>query len=99
MTDNKKLNDLIEEVIDTGVTVQGLADYLVANGVTVHEWIPMTERRPTAEDANSDGVVLVRWKNADSTDTQYVDSPIMMHSSDLFSHWMHCPEPPKDGEV
>lgn len=49
MTVREKLNDLIEQVIDTGVTVEGLADYLIDNGVTVQRWIPVTERLPKKE--------------------------------------------------
>ncbi len=39
-----------------------VADHLIANGVTVQKWIPVTERLPTREDANETESILAIHK-------------------------------------
>ena len=38
------------------------ADHLIANGVTIQRWIPVTERKPTAADADAKGKVFAYSK-------------------------------------
>ena len=80
------------------------ADHLIANGVTIQKWIPVTERLP-----DKDGAYLVRWANKSVGDAEYeckygsfgywID--IMWdEDADWFpyvdiTHWMPLPEPPK----
>lgn len=84
--------------------VERLADHLIANGVTIQKWIPVTERLP-----DKDGEYLVRWANKSVGDAEYeckygsfghwID--IMWdEDADWFpyvdiTHWMPLPEAPK----
>ncbi len=78
-------------------SIEGIADYLIANGVTVQKWIPVRHELP------QDGVpVLVyvymnddiqkvthrgnRWYSTWDNTTEIV----------YVSHWMPLPEPPKE---
>ena len=74
-------------------------DYLIAHGVTVQEWIPVSERLPECNSrviacGTRGGVYLLRmesetepWGKIDGT-TKYR----------LFTHWMPLPEAPKEVE-
>ena len=52
MTDRETLIKLLNHVgsnvmqFKTGNFIESLADYLIANGVTIQNWIPVTERLP-----------------------------------------------------
>ena len=62
MTDREKLIELLNEANEKLKELCGglndnngngvRADHLIANGVTVQKWIPVTERLPKREDAN-----------------------------------------------
>ena len=70
-----------------------LADHLIAHGVTVQEWIPVTERLPTREDANETESIL-----AINKDEKYVGRwvwDIVARWPTEFTHWMLLPQPPK----
>lgn len=46
----EKLVELLDIIIQPGQKTLGdIADYLISNGVTVQEWIPVTERLPENE--------------------------------------------------
>ena len=74
-----------------------LADYLVKNGVTVQEWIPVNERLPEKQvDAvalsnKNGGYMFVGYRG-------YISGEWMengaLHIGDV-SHWMPLPPPPK----
>ena len=73
MPDREKLIELIGQVQDCGCDVTDvvemnyvenstLADYLIANGVTIQRWIPVTERLPEVATRHN-----TRWdKSTDS---------------------------------
>ena len=70
-----------------------IADHLMANGVTVQEWIPVTERLP-------DKLMkcLVHTKRG-----EYYGYDITCYNQGFYlqyanvTHWMPLPEPPKEG--
>ncbi len=69
------------------------ADHLIANGVTVQEWISVEDRLPTIEDANETESILAIHK-----DEKYVGRwlwDIVAEYPTEFTHWMPLPEPPK----
>ena len=72
--------------------VKNTADHLIANGVTVQQWIPVTERLP-----GKYGMVLVYSK-------EFGNHYVAIHNCGKFwydgividtTHWMPLPEPPK----
>ena len=81
------------------------ADWLIANGVTVQKWIPVTERLP-----DKDGAYLVRWDNKSVFDAEYEskygsfgywldimwDGDADWYPYTGITHWMPLPEPPKE---
>ena len=91
----EKLIDLIIDAKrtdpETGSFTEHLADHLIANGVTVQKWIPVTERLP--EDARTvlavdlDGTIATayyvgRWHSGGDLDENTVIG------------WMPLPSPP-----
>ena len=66
-----------------------IADHLIANGVTVQKWIPVTERLPD------------RWQNVLSVSkygkhcVDYVFTDGSWWSDREVTHWMPLPGPPK----
>jgi hypothetical protein len=72
-----------------------LADHLIANGVTVQQWIPVTERLPTREDANETESILAIHK-ADGYVGRWIWDIVARYPKE-FTHWMPLPQPPKEG--
>ncbi len=84
-----------------GENMNGLVNYLIANGVTFAtdndvgcKWIPVTERPPREEDANEFGEILV-WLRSTKTDALWKWRRALDHP-EAISHWMPLPEPPKE---
>ena len=96
---------------ETGSFTEYLADHLIANGVTVHEWISVKDRLPDNKEHD--------WVLAQVVeDNGYMHIPKVMEyrqqrndwfeeaygwlseHNGLFSvtHWMPLPNPPKGGE-
>ena len=78
-----------------------MADHLIANGVTVQKWIPVTERLP------EDGEICLVYSTYEQIDIRQFDSVEMMWvGENLYNdfrmshvtHWMHLPESPKEVE-
>ena len=86
-----------------------IADYLISNGVTVQEWIPVKDRLP-----ETDGIYIVcdcrlngnQWihtagfRKASSSWCElhgmYYDDVYGRYSEqDKITHWMQMPNPPK----
>ena len=75
--------------------LEPLADHLIANGVTVQQWIPVSERLPEKDTytlVTTDGVVIsAYWHN----DRFYGFSAKGIATVGGVTHWMPLPEPPK----
>lgn len=90
MTDREKLIAMVQTAVNGCSTYWAglIADHLIANGVTVQRWIPVTERLPDTED------VFLVWSK-DLADMMFC------YTSDFkqleVTHWMPLPEPPKEG--
>ena len=93
----EKLVELIESARYWGSnTSEEIADHLIANGVTVQEWIPVNDERKPKE--GEDVLVAV----FDGYDT-YTDMDCLMRDGKWcfetenykVTHWMEKPEPPK----
>ena len=105
----EKLVELIKEGIRKGLRARGddrldysfedVADHLISNGVTVQEWIPVTERLPeesgmyivTANDGHAQRVSFVLWQKKNR-----MWNLVGARSYWRVTHWMPLPEPPKE---
>ena len=96
----EKLIDLLTgHSIDTQQDVEYVADHLISNGVTVQEWIPVTERLPeetgrylTANKRGDDKIdVFDLWFDGGFW---YIDDEDDMFDYEV-THWMPMPHPPK----
>lgn len=78
--------------------VNTIADHLIAHGVTVQEWIPVTERLPeesgmyiiTANDGHAQRVSFVQWQKKNR-----IWNLTGARSYWRVTHWMPMPQPPK----
>ena len=80
-----------------GDKVDVLADYLIANGVTVQQWIPVAERLPEDGDrviacGAKGGVFMIR-----ATSIAGFGKVDGASSHRCYTHWMPLPEP-SEGE-
>ena len=99
----EKLVELCEdlETLPCCNTYEGQADYLIAHGVTVQKWIPVTERLP-----EKDGIYMCNVKSFSfpgkfyRTILPYVEGGFIEGQiyTDAVTHWMPLPEPPKENE-
>ena len=105
----EKLVELIKDGIRKGLRAMGddrldysfedVADRLIANGVTVQEWISVTERLPEA----GGYVVCIAKRNPFSSFIPMVArierngwvNPINEQYISEITHWMPLPNPPK----
>ena len=81
---------------------ENMADHLIANGVTVQEWISVKDRLPE----NRDDVLVCRtwwnetrnpqigWYNDVAQEWQILDSD-GYYPCGKVTHWMPLPQPPK----
>lgn len=88
-----------------------IADYLIANGVTVQKWIPVTERLPDKEFwehnklyEDEDLEVQVMIKGAKRATTLLYNAEGEFYATDadggtfyVVTHWAPLMEPPKEG--
>ena len=95
---------LVELIIDakrtdpeTGSFTEYLADHLISNGITVQEWIPVTERLPE----NIANRVLVVCERSNGVFYAHYEKPFWINLEtdkpfiSTVTHWMPLPEPPK----
>ena len=74
------------------------ADCLLANGVTVQEWISTDKRMPTQEDATTE-YVFTAYKNKNCYDVNISLWDTIIAYPDLYDYWMPLPMPqPPKGE-
>ena len=98
MNDREKLVELFDNfgVYDDWYTNGEIADHLIANGVTVQRWIPVTERLP-----EKDGIYLTFNKKKQYEFHMFQAGKRMWQGiweADGVTHWMPLPEPPKEDE-
>ena len=94
----EKLVELLRDVQYLGGLEEKIADHLIANGVTVQEWIPVEERLPE-EKVNC----IVYYKHAYCDNDDYWAIGICFYNGEKFqmdwsykvTHWMPLPKPPK----
>ena len=118
MTDKQKLIDILMDTLPEGNPWEGhvrdLVDHLIANGVTVQRWIPVTERLPEelpkdsrewSECVRPTVDVLVKMKGTKSLYTAWYSYSYKewsdVREEHIFTnvtHWMPLPEPPKEVE-
>ena len=91
--------------------IETTVDHLIANGVTVQEWIPVTEKLPEDDLPKDSKVKQIKVLVAYKTNGRWVertqirvkgywfrepDKWSWAKTSDPISHWMPLPEPPKE---
>ena len=90
----EKLVELLDIIIQPGQKTLGdIADYLIANGVTVQEWISVKDRLPEKDEI----VIICTDENFIYAgeligDTWFLDNDSWTAT---VTHWMPLPEPPK----
>ena len=85
-----KLIELLKQI--KYVSVENAANILIANGVTVQEWISVQDRLPTIYDADADDCVLAIHKSGNK---RYYHWRSVANNPFDFTHWMKTPQPPK----
>ena len=100
----EKLIELLSQVQYLGGLEEKVADHLIANGVTVQQWIPVTERLPDSM-ANrvlacdkSGRVFFTHYEDYRGVDLWYDLSTFSDRSVEEaydVTHWMPLPEAPK----
>ena len=103
MTEREKLLDLIiaakREDPETGSFTEWLTDYLLANGVTVQKWIPVSERLPDVGDRCLCNVKSFAFPGSFYQAILKYDKFGFVEDciyTDDVTHWMPLPEPPKE---
>ena len=95
----EKLVELLDIIIQPGQKTLGdIADYLIANGVTVQEWISVDDRLPEPWKQ-----VLIYSRHDFCEVALYIGIPGKwrvtwnhdMLDADSVTHWMPLPQPPK----
>ncbi len=91
----EKLVELLREVQYLGGLEEKIADHLIRHGVTVQEWIPVTERLP------EDYLPVLVYKTGPDESYGNVDSAYRSMGRWVgciglyVTHWMPLPTPPK----
>ena len=102
MADREKLIELLKQMgkrerEQGGVTWYDVADHLIANGVTVQKWIPVTERLPEKCEPVLACFDFMGGKAVQASD-RYGKNGLLWSGipcGGKVTHWMPLPEPPK----
>ena len=103
--EKEKLTNIVCEAMEDGCIghcnyppcfqVERVVNALIANGVTVQKWIPVTERLPDNDTyilVTTDGVTAsAYWHN----DRFYAFTASGVATVGCVTHWMPLPEPPQ----
>jgi hypothetical protein len=109
----EKLIELLESTVskeevaaygEVYVSTSRVADHLIANGVTIQKWIPVSERLPEIRERvlvyHDDGMIRFGINYGGFADV--VSSIYLNHNHHTcfskVTHWMPLPEPPKEDE-
>ena len=85
--------DIADNISENGTQHREfIADLMIANGVTVQEWISVKDRLPTIYDADADNCVLAIHK---ASNKRYYHWRSVANNQFDFTHWMKTPPPPK----
>ena len=94
----EKLVELLDIIIQPGQRTLGdIADHLIANGVTVQEWISVKDRLPE----NIANRVLVVCERSNGVFYAHYEKPFWINLEtdkpfiSTVTHWMPLPKPPK----
>ena len=96
----EKLVELCEdlETLPCCDTYEGQADYLIANGVTVQEWISVDDRLPE-DDSDTLAYLQIgeegRIYPANYAKGVWFDCIFNTPVTESTTHWMPMPQPPK----
>ena len=99
----EKLVELLRDVQYLGGLEEKIADHLIANGITVQEWISVDDRLPEA----GGYVVCIAKRNPFSRFMPMVAriekngwvNPITEQYISEVTHWMPISQPPKGGNM
>ena len=85
--------DIADNISENGTQHREfIANLMIANGVTVQEWISVKDRLPTIYDADADNCVLAIHK---ASNKRYYHWRSVANNPFDFTHWMKTPQPPK----
>ena len=88
---NSPYFDTVKGYKGNDCTFEQGADWLIAHGVTVQEWISVKDRLPTIYDADADNCVLAIHK---ASNKRYYHWRSVANNPFDFTHWMKTPQPP-----
>lgn len=78
---------------------KAIAEHLLANGVTIRKWIPVTERLPEGKDRYLCNVKSFAFPGSFYQAILYYDQHGFREGNiytDDVTHWMSLPEPPEE---
>lgn len=87
--ERSKIIELLRDVQYLGGLEEKVADHLIANGVTVQQWISVKERLPEKE-----GTYIVHG-NLGGVFGLFYDEILADSFKQMVTHWMPLPQPPK----
>lgn len=89
----EKVREVAQHIFSDPVLIMAVNNVLRCTPAA-DSWIPVTERLPKSEDANSFGEIMV-WLR--STETQALWKwRLAVDHPEAISHWMPLPQPPKE---
>lgn len=101
MTDKERLMQLIREGAGghTFMPIERIAAHLIANGVTIQQWVSVDERMPNDDDYDEHMVISSGEIKAAVYDPDH--KLFYKHCFPLFgvTHWLPNPTPPKENII